>query len=443
MASGGLNLSAKVRRLLRIRSRRELRIWLLAITLIVVVLKIVIVPYPWPSASPDECTYPPIEGARCGFIFDEAHYVPAARRMLKGEAVNNEHPPLSKFLIILGIILFGDNPYGWRTLISLCGAVSVYLLGLLAYELTGSYKASILASILFGFDITSFNISSIAMLDAPALMFSLLGALLYLRGNLIPAGVALGLASLSKTSAPLVILAILFYDALRSGYRARSFRESLGNWLRTLERVGFVAALVLLVGLAIYDYHYGAYQTPFEHLNYILTYHSSLTFSESDEVSMPLSWTNPISQFSKRAYYVVAVSVNSLKTYHPIAYYGMQTPLWWMSWVVFAFSAYISYLDLREGKFPKLEFFILCWFTMNYLIYFPLAHILHRWVYPFYFYMTVPVIAMGLPKFLEGDKVSELVLYGLTVVQVVWFLIFFPVKAEWYIDILLKLGVQV
>ena len=438
-----MGLSGRIRRLLRIGSRRRLRIWLLAITLAVVALKAVIIPYPWPSAPPEECTYPPIEGAKCGFIFDEAHYVPAARRMLRGEAVNNEHPPFSKFLMILGILLFGDNPYGWRTLVSLCGAASVYLLGLLAYELTGSFRASILAAVLFGFDITSFNISSIAMLDAPALMFSLLGALLYLRGRLIPAGAALGLASLSKTSAPLVILAILVYEALRSGYGAGSLRESLGSWLRAVERVGFVAALVLLLGLGAYDYYYGAYRTPFEHLNYILTYHSSLTFSESDEVSMPLSWTNPLFQFSRRSYYVVAVSVDSLKTYHPIAYYGMQTPLWWMSWVVFAFSAYFSYLKLRRGEFPKLEFFILCWLAMNYLIYFPLAHLLHRWVYPFYFYMAVPAIAVGLPKLLEGDLISEVVLYGLTAVQVAWFLVFFPVKAEWYADILLKLGVQV
>ena len=165
-----MGLSGRIRRLLRIGSRRRLRIWLLAITLAVVALKAVIIPYPWPSAPPEECTYPPIEGAKCGFIFDEAHYVPEARRMLRGEAVNNEHPPFSKFIMILGILLFGDNPYGWRTLISLCGAASVYLLGLLAYELTGSYRASILAAVLFGFDITSFNIGSIAMLDAPAIM---------------------------------------------------------------------------------------------------------------------------------------------------------------------------------------------------------------------------------------------------------------------------------
>ena len=437
----GLSLSKSMRNIFRIDSESRLRLWLLALTIIVLALKLAIIPYPWPDAPPEECIQPPIEGAKCGFVFDEAHYIPAVRKMLAGEAANNEHPPLSKALMLLGILVFGDNPYGWRTFITLCGAASVYLVGMLAYELTRSYKASILATILFGFDITSFNIGSIAMLDAPALMFSLLGAILYLRERLTVSGISFGLAMLAKTSAPLVLAGILIYDFLKRGYESASFKEALRGWLKVIERMGFIATLVMIAGLGIYDYAYGAFSTPFEHLDYMLTYHSTLTFSENDEVYLPLSWTNPLFQFPRRGYYVVAVSVDHLKTYHPIAYYGLQTPLWWMAWVVFAFSLYLAVLKLRRGELPKLELFLLCWFSANYLIYFPMAYLLHRWVYPFYFYMTVPIIAIGLPKIMEGDKISELVLYGVTAMQIGWFLGFFPVKAQWFIDLLLLLGV--
>ncbi|MEM2744302.1 MAG: hypothetical protein QXX97_04330, partial [Nitrososphaerota archaeon] len=51
------------------------------------------------------------------FIFDEAHYIPAVRKMLSGEAANNEHPPLAKALMMYGIMFFGDNPFGWRIFI--------------------------------------------------------------------------------------------------------------------------------------------------------------------------------------------------------------------------------------------------------------------------------------------------------------------------------------
>lgn len=63
--------------------------------------------------------------------FDEAHYVPAARKMIETqEIVIKEHPPLGVQLIASGILIFGDNPYGWRFFSALAG--SFLLLGLLA-----------------------------------------------------------------------------------------------------------------------------------------------------------------------------------------------------------------------------------------------------------------------------------------------------------------------
>jgi len=418
---------------------RNLKFWLALITLTIVVLKLIIIPYPWPELSPEECTNPPIEGGKCGFIFDEAHYIPAVRNMLKGWAANNEHPPLSKALMMLGILIFGDNPYGWRTFITLSGAASVYLVGLIAYELTGNKKLAVLASLFFGFDVSSFNISSIAMLDAPALMFSLLGALLLLRRKWILSGISLGLALLSKTSTPFVIAGLLFYALVESLHLKKDVKPALRRWVRILELTGFVAVAVMIAGLAVYDYGYGAFKTPFEHIDYILNYHSSLTFSSEDAVDMPLSWTNPINQFPRTPYFIVSVKVDG-KEYHPIAYYGMQTPLWWMTWIVVAFAAYFAYVELREGELPRMELFILSWFAMNYLIYFPLAYVLHRWVYPFYFYVTVPMIAIGLPKTLLGDRISEYILYGLLLVQIAWFFLYFPVKPEWFTDFLLAVG---
>ena len=430
-------------RWLSIGSERRLRVWLIGLTLIILAFKLLIIPYPWPELPPESCTYPPVDGAKCGFVFDEAHYIPAVRQMLRGQAANNEHPPLSKALMMLGILIFGDNPYGWRTLITICGAASVYLLGLLAYMLTGSFRASVIAAALFGFDITSFNISSIAILDAPALAFSLLGAYLYLRRKLVFSGLSFGLALLSKFSTAFILATILLYDLARASYRGKSFSDAMRSWIWVVERTCFTAIIVLAAGLGIYDYAYGAFQTPFEHLDFILNYHSGLRFSEGDAVDMPLSWTNPISQFPKAGYFVVAVQVDSLKTYHPIAYYGMQTPLWWMTWIIFIFATYLAYLRIRAGEFPGLELFTLFWLLTNYLIYFPLAHILHRWVYSFYFYNSVPAIAIAISKMLEGEKFSELVLCLLLISQLCYFFYFFPVKPQWFIDFLLWLGLPV
>lgn len=63
--------------------------------------------------------------------FDEAHYIPAARKMIETQEIAiKEHPPLGVQIIASGILIFGDNPYGWRFFSALAG--SFLLLGLLA-----------------------------------------------------------------------------------------------------------------------------------------------------------------------------------------------------------------------------------------------------------------------------------------------------------------------
>ena len=57
------------------------------------------------------------------FVFDEVHYVPAARQLLAlAGPVNTEHPLLGKEIIAAGIALFGDNAFGWRIFSTLAGA---------------------------------------------------------------------------------------------------------------------------------------------------------------------------------------------------------------------------------------------------------------------------------------------------------------------------------
>jgi len=58
--------------------------------------------------------------------FDEHHYVPAAREYLQGLTTTNpEHPPIGKWLIALGLFLFGENPWGWRFTSTIFGAITV------------------------------------------------------------------------------------------------------------------------------------------------------------------------------------------------------------------------------------------------------------------------------------------------------------------------------
>lgn len=416
----------------------ELDTQLIILSTVILALKLSAIGEPWPKLQPSQCINPPLS-TDCALIFDEAHYVPAARKMLMGMAVNNEHPPLSKGLIMLGMLLFGDTPIGWRIFMALSGAVSVYLLGKLAKIVLKNDLLSLCSAILFACDVTSFNLSSMAILDAPAMMFSLLSAVLFLKNRHFYSGIAMGFALLSKVSSLFILLALLSYYFLKMSYFKESFMDAVRETLKVAEKVVIVSTVILLVGLAFYDYSFKAYSTPFEHLDYILNYHSILTFREGDTVHMPITWANPIMPYPREAYFVVTVTVDG-KEYHPVAYYGMQTPLWWMTWLVFAFSAYSSYNLLKRKTFPENDILILSWISLTYLIYFPLAYIFHRWVYPFYFYSTVPIIAVGLSYTLGEDRFSKAILFFMTFMQIGWFTIFFPVKPQWLIDFLLAAG---
>ena len=81
-------------------------------------------------------------GTPKGFIFDEVYYVDGARDFLKyGVEVTGAapefvvHPPVGKWIIAIGIKIFGDNEFGWRFMGALLGSIMVVLIALITQRL--------------------------------------------------------------------------------------------------------------------------------------------------------------------------------------------------------------------------------------------------------------------------------------------------------------------
>ncbi len=382
------------------------------------------------------------------FIFDEAHYIPAVRKMISGEAANNEHPPLAKALMMLGIEFFGDNPFGWRIFIVILSVFSIYLIYKIALELTNDRIASISASYLFATDIMAFNIGSMAILDAPTLTFSLLGTLLFLRRKYYLSAIFFGLSFLCKITSIFIIASILLFLLFKIFYDKRKFLETFNEWFKVFEKIFFIALIVSIIGLSIYDIPYKAFSTPFEHIDFMINYHTSLTFNstQSAEVVFPHQW---ITVFPPAPYYVVTVQEKVgeqvIREYHTIAYYGVYSPTWWTIWIIFPVTIYemicfFKRKNEREIDIPLLAF---SWILLNFFPYVFFAYFLHRWVYSFYFYMVVPALCIATPYYLiKGDK-SKTSLLMLITMQSFWFFYWFPVKSKLQIDLLSMLGLSV
>ncbi len=185
-------------------------------------------------------------------MFDEVHYVPAARTLwaLEGPA-NTEHPLLGKALIGLGIALFGDNSLGWRFLSTLAGtAVVVGVFAVLWLGLRRIRPAVVgAACVLLNF--TVFVQARIAMLDGFMAAFVVTGAACLLWSmrssgasawrRWIAGAALLGLATACKwTAAPYVAFAALAFLALRRP----------GRW----EGMHPLAALAVLGGVSVAAY---------------------------------------------------------------------------------------------------------------------------------------------------------------------------------------------
>ncbi|MCU1569472.1 MAG: hypothetical protein JWR33_213 [Naasia sp.] len=86
------------------------------------------------------------------------------------------HPPLGKWLIGLGIAVFGPtNPFGWRISVAVAGVLAVLLLTLIATSLFRSTTMGVLTGGLFAIDGQAIVLSRVSLLDNFVLLFALAG----------------------------------------------------------------------------------------------------------------------------------------------------------------------------------------------------------------------------------------------------------------------------
>ena len=194
------------------------------------------------------------------------------------------HPPLGKFLIGIGMWVFGpESSFGWRISAALFGAGCVLLLYLLARSMTGSILFAGTASFLLAIDGLGIVMSRVSLLDIFLTFFTILafwfvvldrrrhldrlaarvaaaadgehgpnwGPLLWNRPWVVAAGAAAGAATAVKWSGVWVLAAIGLYLVVTDALERR--RLGVGYWPVDAVRQG-AASFVLLVPVAFVVY---------------------------------------------------------------------------------------------------------------------------------------------------------------------------------------------
>ena len=185
-------------------------------------------------------------GTPKGFVFDEVYYVDGARDFLAHgvEVTGDEpefvvHPPVGKWLIALGIKLFGDNEFGWRFLGALLGTAMVVLIALIANRLFRNSYITVAASALMAMDGLALVHSRTALLDIYLSFFILLGTYFFLMRWHWWAGIALGLAIATKWSG-LYFLALFAVVALYRAFAHNTGRDLIKPTLKTVAQYGLI-----------------------------------------------------------------------------------------------------------------------------------------------------------------------------------------------------------
>ncbi|RFA19888.1 phospholipid carrier-dependent glycosyltransferase [Subtercola boreus] len=195
------------------------------------------------------------------------------------------HPPLGKWIIALGLAVFGaENSFGWRVSVAVCGILAVLLVSLIGTKLFHSTLLGTIAGFLFAIDGHAIVMARIGILDGILMLFLLLGFGAFLldrewhlrrlaerlaqsesegrevlwgpaiwwRPWLLLAAIALGLATAVKWSGLYFLVAFALYTVLVDALARR--RAGLPFWLSASILKQGLASFVLIVPLYLASY---------------------------------------------------------------------------------------------------------------------------------------------------------------------------------------------
>lgn len=363
-----------------------------------------------------------------GYIFDEVYYAKNAASLITDGVELNEqgaaefvvHPPLGKWLIGIGIKLFGNNEFGWRVIAAIVGSASVLLIYLIVQRLFNSLFLSNIAAALFALDGLHLVMSRVALLDIFLMFFIMLTFYLILRDNLWLSGVVIGFAAATKWSALFVIpfLILLTVNIGRANFATWGKRFSqfvlapIGIYLLSwsgwfLSAKGWARDSGSNLFSSLWNYHVE-----------IMNFHRGLT-EQHTYAANPWNWLvlgRPTS-----FYYESTKNCGAQSCSQEILAIG--TPiLWWAG--IFAIAITVGLFIINRDRVSA---FILAGIAGTYL---PWFFIQNRTTFYFYAIAIFPFIVLSLINVFNwalNNQINRKLIYGFVITVGINFIYFIPI----------------
>lgn len=351
-------------------------------------------------------------------MFDEVYHAFTAQEMFKGNKASWEwwntppkgyayewsHPPLAKELMVVGLKVVGDTPFGWRIPGAILGSLSVLLVFLIAWEIFHSHTISLLSALVFSLDTLPLAISRIGMNDSYFLFFMLLSYWFLLKGRYLLMGISFGLSLASKWTAIYFLGLVAFVWLWQRGWR-----NLKGTFLLAFSAI----VLPLLIYLFSYLPFFTWGHTPekfIELQHQMWWYHTGLKATHPFQSSW---WSWPLMLRPVWLYvdYQKETIANAYAQGNPLFY--------WIGIIAVVFALYTS---LRKGN-RELRVIIFA-----YLVFFLPWAFSPRIMFLYHYLPSTPFLAIIVAWFLTFllKKDHKKVAIGLLLIIAASFLFFYP-----------------
>lgn len=395
-------------------------------------------------------------------IFDEQYYVNAARVILgthpaAGSAYaqaalfhdpNAEHPPLVKLLIAGTMRLFGDNSWGWRIAPVVFGSLAILGMYLLVRSARGGAWLALGAATLMAVDNLLLIHGRIATLDIFVVTFMIATVALYLRGQPLLAGAALGVGLCTKFVAIDAVSVLVLFEVcrvlLRNGdevrsrwalTRAKALRLGVFVGAGLLTYLGLLFALDLFVGpiggpgdCATVA---GGFHNPILHTIFMLCYAGKLTSPGGPTGIASYPWQWLLNQ-SPIDYYTVANNVLSggkvIATHPTVSFQGEMNPA-----IIFLALPGLA-LAARNAwqRQDTLSLVGVVWFLGTFVPFVvaaaPLGSLGNRTSYLYYMVVVLPAVYMAVAQLFSRQWLPRAALIGYAAILAYWFVTLYPIR---------------
>ncbi|ASY09780.1 mannosyltransferase [Candidatus Nanopelagicus limnes] len=363
-----------------------------------------------------------------GYIFDEVYYAKNAASLItdgvelneQGESEFVVHPPFGKWLIGIGIKLFGNNEFGWRVIAAVIGSASVLLIYLIVQRLFSSLFLSNIAAALFALDGLHLVMSRVALLDIFLMFFILLTFYLILRNDLWLSGVVIGLAAATKWSAVFVIPFLILLTVNIGGANFATWGKRFSQFVLTplgIYLLSWSGWIISSKGWAR-DSGSNFFSSLWNYHVEIMNFHRGLT-EQHTYAANPWSWLvlgRPTS-----FYYETPKNCGAQSCSQEILAIG--TPiLWWAG--IFAIAITVGLFIANKDRVSA---FILAGIAGTYL---PWFFIQNRTTFYFYAIAIFPFIVLALINVFNwalNNQINRKLIYGFVITVGVNFIYFLPI----------------